>query len=79
MTDYTPTTDEVREYYGYGTFENGEDIAQFDNWLQAHNAEIWEQGAQAVRDRMEEFNDRAMDDPINPYLHADDPESEPPC
>lgn len=29
--------------------------------------EAWDEGAQAVRDRMEEYGDRAMDDPDNPY------------
>jgi hypothetical protein len=38
--------------------------------LDAVRAEAWDEGAQAVRDRIEQYNDRSMDDPDNPYRAA---------
>ena len=58
MTDYTPTTEEVREEYVYGAQEVDLDDrvvvsfdeadARFDRWLAAHDAEVkaeaWDEG-----------------------------------
>ena len=53
MTDYTPTTEEVRDAYAthrfnaYGKYrEVG--YPEFDRWLAAHDAEVREQAAQRV-------------------------------
>ena len=40
--DYTPTTDDVRDYYG-----NGQVPEEFDRWLAAHDAEV---ASKALRD-----------------------------
>ena len=48
MTDYTPTTEEVRMYYRH---PEGSKIAwyvspdEFDRWLAEVKAEAWEEGA----------------------------------
>lgn len=54
MTDYTPTTDEVRDLFVYGAWErarNGCDDeaneAEFDWWLAARDREV---AAKALRD-----------------------------
>lgn len=39
--EYTPTTTEVRQVYGYYEMRPEE----FDRWLKAHDAEVWDQGA----------------------------------
>ena len=54
MTDYTPTTEEVRGHFIYGVDDlsatNTEArTAEFDRWLAAHDAEVREQAAQRVQ------------------------------
>jgi rubrerythrin len=41
MTDYTPTTDEVRQAYIW----DEEDAAEFDRWLAAHDKEVLDKAA----------------------------------
>ena len=61
MSDYTPTTEEVREAYGEQTnfrrhasqtftqvFE--EEDGEFDRWLAEVKAQAWEEGSQAGYD-----------------------------
>ena len=42
MSDYTPTTDEVREGYGY--YLNPTRLAEFDRWLAGELAKAWDRG-----------------------------------
>ena len=44
MTDYTPTTEEVRSYFRGSSFSRGE---QFDRWLAEVKAQAWEEGSDA--------------------------------
>lgn len=39
MTDYTPTTEEVRDRYMIDVYTFGR-AAEFDRWLAAHDAEV---------------------------------------
>ena len=41
MSDYIPTTEEVRSYYRGSSATRGED---FDRWLAEVKAEAWEEG-----------------------------------
>ena len=49
MSDYTPTTDDVRDYYAIGVDEalarTGGD-SEFDRWLAAHDKEVLEKAAE---------------------------------
>lgn len=59
MTDYTPTTDEVREEYVYGAQEvdlDGQVVvsfdeadARFDRWLASVKAEAWDEVVATIR------------------------------
>ena len=44
MSDYTPTADEVRNYYERGVIDAGgireDSRGNFDRWLAAHDAEV---------------------------------------
>lgn len=61
MTDYTPTTDEVRKAYVHANADTELQIDKwetvFDRWLAAHDAEVRaderEQAAKRVHHRME--------------------------
>ena len=48
MSDYTPTTEEVRgRYFWYGDYGDKEPVeieAEFDRWLNEVKAQVWEQG-----------------------------------
>jgi hypothetical protein len=50
MTDYTPTTDEVREWYGDDVTDADRawelaKRAEFDRWLAAHDEEVLDKAA----------------------------------
>ena len=72
MTDYTPTTEEVRQnWQGYGYTRDsqlgrikGED---FDRWLAEVKAEAWLEGARSVGE--DEFPFREWDE-VNPYRNG---------
>lgn len=57
MSDYTPSTDEVREVYadaGYHA-EMGDLAEDFDHWLAKERAEAWDEGHRAgYQDRKSE-------------------------
>ena len=73
MTDYTPTTERVRqrwlEAYEYERDMPGrirerypdEVLAMFDRWLAAHDAEIVATGQRAVDAHMQKIAHRVMD------------------
>lgn len=70
MTDYTPTTEEVRQQWGwnYPDYDN-EDVA-FDRWLAEVKAEAWSEGFDAgERDVFEHDRTGWDDSPCipNPY------------
>ena len=57
MSDYTPTTDEVRDRYAWGRsdVEYGPDAeaeAEFDLWLAEHDATVRADHEKAVRERI---------------------------
>lgn len=74
MSDYTPTTEEVREaYLDRKDFEDalsfierrGDEVAaaEFDRWLAANNAKVWQEGVAA---QCEAYN-MTPDPGPNPY------------
>lgn len=48
MSEYTPTTDEVRASYSwdrvYGSDDRDESRIEFDRWLAQVKAEVWDEG-----------------------------------
>lgn len=59
--EYTPTTDEVQDYYVHGQFADPEmseqeHVEAFNRWLAAHDAEVVrEAGARALEDAADAF------------------------
>ena len=44
--DYTPTTEEVRDYFAHGQFsdmEEREGVARFNRWLADHDRQVAEE------------------------------------
>ena len=69
MTDYTPTTEEVRLRYSDSRYWGEELDAQFDRWLAEIKAEAWEEGA------LTEWTGFARDKDIisaNPYRQGEE-------
>ena len=74
MSDYTPTTEQVRDAVAYdGDFyeSNGDwivlrdDIAAcFDRWLAAHDAEVHQRGREAAAE--------AVEDALRDYVYGED-------
>jgi hypothetical protein len=57
MTDYTPTTDEVREWYGDDVTDADRawelaKRAEFDRWLAAHDEEVLDKAVERVWDEV---------------------------
>ena len=73
MTDYTPTTEEVRNRYLSEVFP--EDEAEFDRWLAEVKAEAWDEGhdagVQLERLRNSEFPYGTVN--ANPYREETEP------
>ena len=73
MSDYTPTTQEVRTSYGaavtFPTMSLPERRRTFDRWLNEIRAEVWEEGhiAAAGRVPVGVWHDSAAPHPGNPY------------
>lgn len=44
MSEYTPTTDEVRAQWGYNYPDYDNRPEQFDRWLTSVKAEAWDEG-----------------------------------
>ena len=63
MTDYTPTTEEVRSYFMGSSFSRGE---QFDRWLAEVKAQAWEEGYFEDHN-MTPSARRIMNKMLNPY------------
>lgn len=61
MTDYTPTTEEVRNRYLSEVFP--EDEAEFDRWLTQIKAEAWDEGKEYGERRA----NREIPFQLNPY------------
>lgn len=64
MSEYTPTTDEVQDYYVHGQFADPEmseqeHVEAFNRWLAAHDAEVGR--AAAARALEEAASDWAAD------------------
>lgn len=61
MSEYTPTTAEVREFYSYGCGPRHtwkESQADFDVWLKAHDAEVERAAAEkALREAADAIDD----------------------
>lgn len=70
MSDYTPTTEEVREAAGGSLNYITSD--EFDRWLAAHDAEVRaderEESARRVFDEEQKVNPILWRDPTNPHL-----------
>ena len=67
MSEYTPTTEHIRQYYShfppgrfsdYGTVREDRARAEFDRWIAAHDAEV----EKAVRDRVADEIDAEADE-----------------
>jgi hypothetical protein len=55
MTDYTPTTDEVRDWYGDDVTDADRawelaKRAEFDRWLAAHDKEVLDRAVERVQE-----------------------------
>lgn len=53
MSEYTPTTEEVRDYYVEGRLQTHDGMeptneAQFDRWLDAERKRVWEEARALV-------------------------------
>ena len=44
MSDYTPTTEEIRAGYSTATYDDAKAEAEFDRWLAEVKAEAWQEG-----------------------------------
>lgn len=72
MSDYTPTTDEVRATYGIGWFADDDtppgDPSNFDRWLAERDAERWDAGAKAMMNAIgDTYGTLAFIAPENPH------------
>lgn len=73
MSDYTPTTEEVRnQYSGLSTAHSNHagqvyiNFAEFDRWLAEVKAQAWEEGYDSGAER------NYMDSPSNPYRQGEE-------
>ena len=56
MSDYTPTTEDIRAGWEYATAVIGDEgTAQFDRWLAEVKAQVWDEAERRGRD-----NERAL-------------------
>lgn len=79
MSDYTPTTDEVREAWAdsrwdpFGERKWSDHAAEFDRFLAAHDREVaaraWDEGAEAGR--LNTYEHRPGREMRNPYREGD--------
>jgi hypothetical protein len=72
MSDYTPSTEEVRnQYSGFSTSNSNHtgqvyiNLAKFDRWLAEVKAEAWDRGYEAG------LTDFASSMTTNPYRHGE--------
>ena len=65
MSDYTPTTEEVRNSYASWS----DAYPEFDRWLAEVKAEAWEEGAIATAMY---FDPPKLSEPTNPYRQEHD-------
>ena len=68
MTDYTPTTEEVRLRYSDSRYWGEELDAQFDRWLAEVKAEAWEEGY--AHGNADAFTEARLDRD-NPYRNGE--------
>lgn len=85
MSDYTPTTEQVKDLYHLGALDVGpnvdieETLAMFDRWLAAHDREVaalaWDEGFLECVDHDGYVAASGIPlhvtRPINPYGHAE--------
>lgn len=76
MTEYTPTTEEVRDRWGRDAISEDlrpEWLAEFDRWLADHDRQVaeraWAEGFVQATDFMD---DPALPTPLNPYRKVTD-------
>lgn len=66
MSDYTPTTEDIRAGWEYATAVIGDEgTAQFDRWLAEVRAEAWEEGWRSRNSKRLSFSE-------NPYLQGEE-------
>lgn len=72
MSDYTPTTEEVRNDYvcALSTTDIDDAEAGFDRWLAEVKAQAWEQGATTIVATM--VMNGSNDLPPNPYRQGEE-------
>ena len=75
MSDYTPTTDEVRDRYAWGRsdVEYGPDAeaeAEFNQWLAEHDATVRADYEEAVRERIAQEIEERAPSPGTAYANA---------
>ena len=76
MSNYTPTTDEVRDAYGYWS-DSGPHAPpdEFNRWLAAHDAEVRAQALNEAADKIHVSLQRAHKRdgrPLDPMFHQHD-------
>lgn len=71
VSEYTPTTDEVRVAWAGWTNAFGRGLGigkdEFDRWLSQLLAEAWDEGYSTGLDYMSQWLDGDEDEPENPY------------
>ena len=75
MSKYTPTTEDVRDFLRQQAavgFIADERVEQFDRWLAAHDAEVYQRGREDAADAVEAtlFRDDGCSYPTNGDLIA---------
>ena len=74
MSDYTPTTKEVRNRYPRSHYKYiGVEFAEFDRWLNARLAEAWDEGCRmGWHQAMSYASDPVCQPDRNPYRKGED-------
>jgi len=76
VSDYTPTTEDIRAGWEYATAVIGDEgTAQFDRWLAEVKAQVWEEGFDAGERDVHEHELTHWDDSDciqNPYRQGEE-------
>lgn len=70
MTEHTPTTGEVRDWYQSYIISgkpSKEKLAEFDRWLQSVKAQVWEEAEFSFLEWVRTKDETLYTAPENPY------------
>lgn len=72
MSDYTPTTEEVRAGYSTATYDDAKAETEFDRWLAEIKAQAWQEGIEAFDVAItKDVDDPWSQLPDNPYRQGE--------